>query len=564
MSLTPESLAAMQSAEAPLITGLSRLGLRNLQRAGFNPGPVRGTSLEVAERIISIDEAERDFEKFALMTSLSLDRSGEMIPTRVIDVGIAQIAEDAGKNIRFKDNEDSQLIYGIYYAQTYLRAMINCDNNPAKFIKILEQNLGEVEDFRLEDGQILKVLETYPGAKAMFEYLTDPKVIYELQNGVAGSYPPMQLRVEYERVMGEMRTPGQYRVISARAGHDLNLTRFPGESLSQEAELQLGYALVEAIGWGDAVNHRRVVIDAAGHYVWARDEVEDHIYKAAPMVADPFSAAARPREFVELVKQKFGTAVSGAIGLDVLDVGWRTYGAEILKRSAAYGRSVIEEMEWEADMSQRMKQKDPMNPLYEVRLPAGATIGGRLPTDPRINYEETKGRYPDGTVINGVDVGGQEIYVGMIRNIKKHHKASDLWAAMYGLYLNPYGKTDETLVKAVEAAGEYAREAFGPMLSKIQREQIVPKITSAVMKVAAKRGVPVNQELIERTVRGMQTDLAMFNQGLGGWLRRKHEKAKMSAYNAEAKARAREMAPGKGEALSNDAVAFVKLFWGGK
>lgn len=584
-ALSAEDLVRANSAEAPITQGLIKLGVPGLARAGYMPGaheltnpmdgfpdPLLGlgpnghpqsreTLSQMANRIVSAEEATRDFEKFSLMFSVGLDRSGRMQSIDIIDSGIAPIAEAAGINVRFKENDESNLIYGIYFVQQYYRAMLNCDNNPAAFIKLMENVATQVEDFRLDTPEVLEILNQYPMAKAMFDYLTDPETVYALQN----SNPPTDPRLEYERILGFIRTPGAPPIPTV-GGFNLDIPgRYPGEPLSREAEAQLGYATLEGLGWRDAINHRRVTQDAAGNYVWDKEETETAIFKT-PVVPDPFASAARPRVFVQYVKQRLGKEVGKNLGLDTLDIGWRTYAVEVLKRAVAQNSTVFTEMTWEDQMGNRMKTKDPFNalgPNHNIAFPAGSIVNGRLPANPNIDYEATHSRYPNGTVINGVNLSGQEISVGMIRNIKKHHKAADVWAEMYKAYLNPYAKMEEVLVNAVNAIGEYAREAFGDALSAIQRQHEVPKVTSAVMRIAAQRGIPLSDEVIKRTIQGEKTDLGM-HKGVKGFFSSRFEQAKMTALNESAKAKGREIAAPKGESVRDDISGLIKVFWGGK
>ncbi len=122
--LDAEDLAKMNSPEAPIVQGLMKLQLPGLARAGYAPQPIeikstleipvpalglgingvaqrRETVAELASRIMSAEEASNDFEKFALMFSVGLDRGGRMQSIDIIDGGIAPIAENAGYNIRF-------------------------------------------------------------------------------------------------------------------------------------------------------------------------------------------------------------------------------------------------------------------------------------------------------------------------------------------------------------------------------------------------------------------------------------------------------------------------------
>lgn len=583
--ITLAELAKLQSPEASIVQALALLGSTGLGAANYVVQPIevkttieipipalglgpnglpqrRETVIEVANRIMSADEAAANFPKFALMFALGYDRVGKMLPMDIIDTGISPIAEAAGKNIRFRGNPESHLVYGLYYAETYFRAMANCDNNPGKFIKTLEQLMSDVEDFRMDRGDVLEILNKYPMARTVFNFMNNIETVYEMQQTKTDP------RIVYENILGQIRAKpaGQYvQLMGINIGSPISAN----ERLTKEEEAHVGYALWEAIGMRDAINHRKVLFDGA-NYRWSKTEEKKHIF-GAPLVPDPFSAAAHPIEFVEYVKQKFGIEIGKIVGLEDLDVGYRTFGAELLNRAIARQVTVYEEMLWEEQVSEDMENG------ANFATPAGMTIKGKptlagivskAPAPPPapaadFYYSQTFKRWPEGTIIDGIDLGGQEIAVGMIRNIKKHHKASDLWAALYKLYLNPYQKTDEPLVEAVNAASEYAREAFQDILSEKQRSQYVPKIAEAVMKVASLRGIPVNNETIVRTINSMKQEMGMY-KGVGGAIKAWWDKSNLDGYNASAQAGARLISPEKGESGRDTILGIIKLFWQGK
>ncbi len=584
-----ERLSRLNAPEYPLLLSLEKLGLGNLARASLVPGtreivdnteiglPALGLGVnglpqkredlsDLVDRAVSPDMAQNHFDDFALLFSLAYERGGKLLPYDVAD-SLKTVMESGGNfQARFPGNPEGATIDGIYYAQTYLRAMIGSDNAPGNFIKALEQAAGPVEDFRMGREEMLSVLNRFPLTRAVFNYLFHPSTFYQLQDAgnlvVTGQewrnnpgWNPTDPRAEIQTILAAVRGGG---AVVAR-GVNLNAAVPANRQLLAEAEVQLGYALFEAAGGRSAINHLIAEQTAPGVYRFRTQEVTNHIFlpsRTPGAIADPFCSIDNPREFVMGVKQRFGREVGKDVGMDKLDIEWKTYAHEIVSRAQANNRSVFMEMVTEGQL-----EANPANPM---NYPIGAEINGRpVAGTPVGGGDRSNNRYPEGLRVRGIDLGGQEMFVNMVRNYKKFSKGSALFGALYKLLLNPFGDPKTAIPEVLDTAAEYARDAFSDSKSRTQRERVIPKVTSVIMKTAAVRGMPVPDEVVNRAMHGQKTDYGMY-KGLDGFFKSRVENVKIGYYQGVAEARSGGLAPKKGEGLNDVVSEFAKAFFGGK